>query len=325
MKGIILAGGSGSRLYPMTAATNKLLLPIYDKPMIYYPLSTLMLAGIRDILLISAPNDLENFRRLMGDGSRYGIHMSYTVQPRPEGIAHAFILGEEFVRDDRCALILGDNIFYGRGLDKLLRQAVEQEEGAVVFGRCVSNPEQFGVVDFDSDGRAVSIEEKPEAPKSNCAVTGLYFYDKYACKWARTLKPSARGELEITDLNRLYLNKGKLKVITLGKGLSWFDAGTVDSMHDAANFIRDEECGSGVKTAVPEEIGYRSGWLTRAELEAGARRHESSHYGRYLSHILEDRCVRGDITYHPCHRDAGRNQEIKAGLLYEKGNSKTNL
>lgn len=286
MKGIILAGGSGSRLYPLTAATNKLLLPVYDKPMIYYPLSTLMLAGIRDILLISAPNDVENFQRLMGDGSRYGIHMSYTVQPKPKGIAHAFILGENFVGDDRCALILGDNIFYGSGLDKHLRQTVEQEEGATVFSYYVSTPERFGVVDFDAAGKTVSIEEKPKAPKSNCAVTGLYFYDKDACKLARTLKPSTRGELEITDLNRLYLNKGKLNVVTLGKTFSWFDTGTVESMNDAANFIRDTERRSGMKMAVPEEIGYRSGWLTKAELEVVARLHGNSHYGQYLSHVL---------------------------------------
>lgn len=287
MKGIILAGGSGTRLYPLTAATNKLLLPIYDKPMIYYPLSTLMLAGIRDILLVSRPDDLESFRRLLGDGGRYGIRMSFTVQPEPLGIAHAFIIGEDFIGDDRCALILGDNIFYGDGLDKYLHQAMEQTDGSTVFAVQVTDPERFGVVNFDDTGKVISIEEKPKAPKSNYAVTGLYFYDKDACRLAKTLKPSARGEIEITDLNKLYLNENKLNVITLDSTFQWFDTGTIDAMNDAANFIRKAETSGIACVTAPEMIGYANGWLSRDALEQEAKERSTSEYGKLLRMAIE--------------------------------------
>ncbi|MCI7742988.1 MAG: glucose-1-phosphate thymidylyltransferase RfbA [Clostridiales bacterium] len=285
MKGIILAGGSGKRLYPLTKVTSKQLLPVYDKPMIFYPLSTLMLAGIRDILIISTPADLPNFERLLGDGSQYGIRLSYKVQPSPDGLAQAFILGEEFIGDDRAAMILGDNIFYGAGLGEHLRRAAKQEEGATVFGYYVEDPERFGVVEFDKNGKAVSIEEKPKKPKSNYAVTGLYFYDKKVCKRAKSLKPSARGELEITDLNRLYLEEDRLNVITLGRGYAWLDTGTMDSLAQATEFVRVVESREGIQIAALEEIAYHSGWISRAELLQAAENYGQSPYGKHLLNV----------------------------------------
>lgn len=285
MKGIVLAGGSGKRLYPLTKFTSKQLLPVYDKPMIFYPLSTLMLAGIRDILIISTPADLPNFRRLLGDGSQYGIRLSYKVQPSPDGLAQAFILGEEFIGGDRAAMILGDNIFYGAGLGEHLRRAAKQEEGATVFGYYVEDPERFGVVEFDKNGKAVSIEEKPKNPKSNYAVTGLYFYDKKVCERARTLRPSARGELEITDLNRIYLEEDKLNVITLGRGYAWLDTGTVDSLAQATEFVRVVESRQGIQIAALEEIAYNSGWISREQLLRAAEDYGQAPYGKHLLNV----------------------------------------
>lgn len=292
MKGIVLAGGSGTRLYPLTMVTSKQLLPVYDKPMIYYPLSTLMLAGIRDILIISTPQDLPNFERLLGDGSRYGLRLSYKVQPSPDGLAQAFTLGEEFIGDDRCAMILGDNIFYGAGLTGALKKAVATEEGATVFGYYVEDPERFGVVEFDSEGQAISIEEKPKKPRSNYAVTGLYFYDKKVCERAKNLKPSARGELEITDLNRIYLDEGSLNVVTLGRGYAWLDTGTVDSMTEASEFVKVAETRTGIMIAALEEISYRNGWIDRDTLLDSASTYGKSPYGAHLKAVAD-----GKIRY----------------------------
>ena len=291
MKGIVLAGGSGTRLYPLTKVTSKQLLPIYDKPMVFYPLSTLMLAGIRDILIISTPTDLPNFERLLGDGSQYGIRLSYKVQPSPDGLAQAFILGEEFIGDDRAAMILGDNIFYGAGLGEHLRRAAEQEEGATVFGYYVEDPERFGVVEFDQNGKAVSIEEKPQNPKSNYAVTGLYFYDKKVCERAKALKPSARGELEITDLNRVYLEEDKLSVITLGRGYAWLDTGTMDSLAEATEFVRVVESREGIQIAALEEIAYNKGWISRERLLEAAKAYGKSPYGKHLMNVAEGKYI----------------------------------
>ncbi len=289
MKGLILAGGSGTRLYPLTMVTSKQLLPVYDKPMIYYPLSTLMLAGIRDILIISTPTDLPNFERLLGDGSRYGIHLSYKVQPSPDGLAQAFILGEEFIDGEPCAMILGDNIFYGAGLSKHLQAAAVNEQGATVFGYYVDDPERFGVIEFDDDGKAISIEEKPEHPKSNYAVTGLYFYDEKVCEYAKKVKPSARGELEITDLNKMYLEQGQLNVVTLGRGYAWLDTGTVASLSDASDFVKAVETRAGIQIAALEDIAYMHGWITKDILEESAEKYGKSPYGQYLKKVAEGR------------------------------------
>lgn len=292
MKGIILAGGSGTRLYPLTKVTSKQLLPVYDKPMIFYPLSTLMLSGIRDILIISTPTDLPRFRDLLGDGSQYGISLSYAEQPSPDGLAQAFIIGEDFIDGDSCALVLGDNIFYGNGFSRQLRQAVrnaEESGGATVFGYYVDDPERFGVVEFDADGRAVSIEEKPEHPKSNYAVTGLYFYDRDVCEKAKRVKPSARGELEITTLNEMYLKEDKLNVVTLGRGYAWLDTGTMDSLFEAANFVRTIENAQGILVSVIEEIAFQRGWITLDELAAAAKEYGKSPYGEHLQKVVDNK------------------------------------
>ena len=286
MKGIILAGGSGTRLYPLTEVTSKQLLPVYDKPMIFYPLSTLMLAGIRDILIISTPRDLPNFEKLLGDGSEYGIRLSYKIQEKPNGLAEAFIIGEEFIGKDSVAMILGDNIFYGNGLSLNLKKAVEfSEHGAAVFGYYVDDPERFGIVEFNDKGEAVSIEEKPEHPKSNYCVTGLYFYDNSVVKYAKSLKPSKRGELEITDLNRIYLKEGRLNVITLGRGYAWLDTGTVDALSDATEFVKVIEKRQGVMISAIEEIAYKNGWISREKLLESADKYGKSSYGAHLMKV----------------------------------------
>ncbi len=289
MKGIILAGGAGTRLYPLTMVTSKQLLPIYDKPMIYYPLSTLMLAGIKDILIISTPDDTPRFGHLLGDGSQFGINLSYKVQPSPDGLAQAFLLGEEFIGNDTCAMVLGDNIFYGNGFSPLLRKAVNDAEAgkATVFGYYVQDPERFGVVEFDDSGNVVSVEEKPKQPKSNYAITGLYFYDKRVVQLAKQVRPSARGELEITDLNRLYLEAGDLKVQLLGRGFAWLDTGTMDSLVDAADFVRMIEKRQGIKISAPEEIAFRNEWITREKLLESASRYGKSPYGEHLKQVAE--------------------------------------
>lgn len=294
MKGIVLAGGSGTRLYPLTMVTSKQLLPIYDKPMVYYPLSTLMLAGIRDVLIISTPTDLPNFERLLGDGSRYGIHLSYKVQPSPDGLAQAFTLGEEFIAGDSCAMVLGDNIFYGAGLGERLETAVRNAENgqATVFGYYVNDPERFGIVEFDEGGRVISVEEKPKQPKSNYAITGLYFYDHRVVELAKQVKPSARGELEITDLNRMYLEAGDLNVQVLGRGYAWLDTGTMDTLVEAAEFVQVIEKRQGIMISAPEEIAYRNGWTTEEELLRSADTYGKSPYGEHLRRVAD-----GKIRY----------------------------
>ncbi len=287
MKGIILAGGSGTRLYPLTLVTSKQLLPVYDKPMIFYPLSMLMLAGIKDILIISTPQDLPNFERLLGDGSRYGINLKYKEQPSPDGLAQAFIIGEEFINGDSCAMILGDNIFYGAGMRKQLQEAAQATSGATVFGYHVEDPERFGVVEFDENGLVKSIEEKPKYPKSNYAVTGLYFYDKDVCELAKKVTPSDRGELEITDLNKMYLERGDLRVHTLGRGYSWLDTGTVDSLSDASEFVRVIQTRSGIEISALEEIAYRNNWISKEQLLESAKLYGKSPYGKHLRRVAE--------------------------------------
>jgi len=295
MKGIILAGGAGTRLYPLTMVTSKQLLPVYDKPMIYYPLSTLMLAGIQDILIISTPTDTPRFEALLGDGSQFGVHLSYKVQLSPDGLAQAFILGEEFIGDDACAMVLGDNIFYGNGFSRILKAAVknaEQEQRATVFGYYVNDPERFGIVEFDENGKVISVEEKPQNPKSNYAITGLYFYPAGVSQRASAVKPSARGELEITTLNDMYLKKELLDVQLLGRGFAWLDTGTMDSLVEAADFVQMIEKRQSIKISAPEEIAYRNSWISREKLLESASRYGKSPYGMHLKAVAD-----GKIRY----------------------------
>lgn len=294
MKGIILAGGAGTRLYPLTMVTSKQLLPVYDKPMIYYPLSTLMLAGIQDILIISTPTDTPRFEALLGDGSQFGLHLQYAVQPSPDGLAQAFMIGEEFIGDDVCAMVLGDNIFYGNGFSRILREAVANaEQGrATIFGYYVNDPERFGIVEFDENGKVISVVEKPQHPKSNYCITGLYFYDRRVVEMAKRVKPSARGELEITTLNDMYLQDGSLDVKLLGRGFAWLDTGTMDSLVDAADFVRMVEKRQSIKISAPEEIAYKNGWIDKDTLLASAQRYGKSPYGEHLKRVAE-----GKIRY----------------------------
>lgn len=290
MKGIILAGGSGTRLYPLTLGTSKQMLPVYDKPMIYYPLATLMLAGIRDILIISTPADLPNFERLLGDGKSMGVNLSYKVQPTPDGLAQAFIIGEEFIGNDACAMVLGDNIFYGSGFVKSLRESVKnatEENRATVFGYHVNDPERFGVVEFDENWKAISIEEKPENPKSNYAVTGLYFYPAGVAEEAKKVQPSARGELEITTLNEAYLNRGELDVQLLDRGFAWLDTGTIESLADASDYVRVIQKRQGIQISAPEEIAFRNGWISKEELLESANKYKKTSYGQHLLNVAE--------------------------------------
>ena len=292
MKGIVLAGGAGTRLYPLTMVTSKQLLPVYDKPMIYYPLSTLMLAGIQDILIISTPTDTPRFEALLGDGSQFGLKLSYKVQPSPDGLAQAFLLGEEFIGGDACAMVLGDNIFYGNGFSSILREAAaaaEHDDKASIFGYYVNDPERFGIVEFDAEGKVISVEEKPKQPKSNYAITGLYFYPKGVSAMAKDVKPSARGELEITTLNDMYLQQRRLNVKLLGRGFAWLDTGTMDSLVDAADFVRMIEKRQSIKISAPEEIAYKNGWITKEKLLESAARYGKSPYGEHLKAVAEGR------------------------------------
>ncbi|WP_409306237.1 glucose-1-phosphate thymidylyltransferase RfbA [Pectobacterium sp. B1J-3] len=289
MKGIVLAGGTGTRLHPITRGISKQLLPIYDKPMVYYPISVLMLAGIREILLITTPEDMPAFQRLLGDGSHFGIQLSYAIQPSPDGLAQAFIIGEEFINNDCCALVLGDNIYFGQGFGKKLEAVAAQEEGATIFGYQVTDPERFGVVEFDDNFKALSIEEKPLVPKSNWAVTGLYFYDRNVVEMAKQVKPSHRGELEITTLSQMYLEQGKLNVELLGRGFAWLDTGTHDSLIDASQFIHTIEKRQGLKVACLEEIAFRKGWISRQQVEEEANGMSKTPYGQYLLQLIAEK------------------------------------
>ena len=297
MKGIVLAGGSGTRLYPLTKVTSKQLLPIYDKPMIYYPLSVLMNAGIREILIISTPDDTPRFQALLGDGHQFGIELSYAIQPSPDGLAQAFIIGADFIGDDRVAMVLGDNIFHGQGLKKRLRAAAAKETGATVFGYYVDDPERFGIVEFDAEGKAISIEEKPAKPKSNYCVTGLYFYDNRVVEYAKNLKPSARGELEITDLNRIYLENGELDVTLLGQGFTWLDTGTHESLVEASNFVKTIETHQHRKIACLEEIAYLNGWISKDEIMAAYEIYKKNQYGQYLKDVVDGKYIDKLPTY----------------------------
>lgn len=289
MKGIILAGGSGTRLYPLTKVTSKQLLPVYDKPMIYYPLSTLMLAGIREILIISTEIDIDRFKALLGDGSKYGLSISYKVQKRPEGLAQAFIIGEDFIGEDSCAMVLGDNIFYGSGFTKMLKHAARQTKGATIFGYYVDDPRRFGVVEFDIKGKVISIEEKPQNPKSNYCITGLYFYDSKVVDIAKKIKPSKRGELEITDINKIYLESNELEVLTLGRGFAWIDAGTIDALSEASEFIRIIEKKQGIKIAAIEEIAFKNKWIDKEQLIELSNLYKNTDYGEHLKKVAEGR------------------------------------